>query len=372
MNRPISPWLAGGLLLLLTGAPEAGAAVPVALRTYATMVWTDNLFQSRSERGERIQQLAFDMDIGRPGLAGYYTGQVDVYEDYGDLLTHTHTVGLAVSRNGANRQRLTADLQASLRSSRAAFDYRDYLQSRATLTARRYLGPTTVLRGSGGLALRDYRHAGDFSYAEPTGWVQLSHFLSSGTTLVAGTQAGVKAYLRDGTADSTSIWARSAGTDAQILASVWFKVAQSLAPRTGLQLRYARQSLWTGRPRYRRPEDYAPVDELFDDAYGYGGDAWRMTLKHVGRRFEALVIGERSDRHYDDRPALDLDGVPVGPTRQDQRTGLRLRLSRDLAAPTPATDASVHMEASTLVVSSNDSFYDTTVRLLSVSLEVGF
>ena len=371
-RRPRLAHVATVVLVLFAGNVRANAASPVTLRAYATTAWTNNLFQSQSERSEKIQQLAFDADLGGAGMAGYYTGRVDLYGDYEDLFTQTHTVGLTSSRTGGSHQRLTGDLQATLRASRAAYNYREYLEMRATVAFRRYLRPTLMLRGHTGLALRNYQHAGDFSYVEPTAWAEISRFLASGTTFVAGTEAGVKAYVRNSTADSTSVWSRSSGSGSQILASMWLKVAQSLGAGTGLQLRYSLRSLWTGQSRYRQADDYEPVDELFDDDYGHDGPALRMTLKHLRRRFEAVLIGEAARRHYEGRPALDLDGLPLGETRSDRRTSLRLRLSREIHAPAPATDAALKFDASVGSVSSNDPFYDTSMRLLSLTLEVGF
>lgn len=373
MRRPTSVgYIAGAVLVLSVCNASESAAVPVSFRAYATTAWTDNLFQSQSERGETIQQLAFDVDLTRAGLAGYYTGRVDLYGEYEDLFTQTHTAGLVSSRGVGRRQRLTGDLQVTWRASGAAYDYRDYLEARGTLGLRRFLRPTLMVKGRAGLASRNYRHAGDFSYVEPTAWAEVSRFLSSGTTLVAGTRAGIKAYLRDSTADSTSVWSRSASSGSQVLASVWLKVAQSLGRNSGLQLQYWRQSLWTGQSRYRQPDDYAPVDELFDDDYGYSGPAWRVTLKHLRDRFEGVLIAGRAKRHYEGRPALDLDGLPLGETRADRRANLRLRMSRHIFTPVPATDAILRFEASAISVASNDLFYDTAMRLLSLTLEVGF
>ena len=366
----IAGLIAAAALLVCAGDTPVGADVPVGLRVRATTSWTDNLFQSYSERSDWLRQLAFDIDVGRAALGGWYTGRVDLYGDYGDLFTQTHVLGVGLSRTGENRQQLAGSLSAAVRAGRSTYDYRDYLETRATVTGRRYLGPALLLRGGGAVELRDYRHAGDFSYAEPSAWVQISRFLPTRTTLLAGADIGAKTYLH-AAGDTAAAWARTTGEDAQALASVWLKVAQSLAPRTGVQLRFAWQTLWEGQPRYQQTGDYDPVGELFDDDYSHSGSEWRLTLKHQASRFEAIAVAWTDGRRYDGRPALDLSGIAIGETRRDRRTGLRLGLTHDLAIGGPRRDVSIHADASALSVTSNDPYYDTAARWLSLSLELG-
>ena len=181
----------------------------------------------------------------------------------------------------------------------------------------------------------------------------------------------------DDSSAALATYARTSDNDAQAQATAWLKVAQSVATRTGLQLQYTRQALLAGGTRYRRPEEYDPVEELFDDGYSRSGYELRATIKHQGAAgFDLLATARRARRLYEGRPALDLDGLPVGvgQNRRDTRTGLLVRLDRDLTAHAPVHLANLvlRLEWSLLAVDSNDPYYDTSTRVYSAALRLGF
>lgn len=363
------------LVVLSAALPRSGGAGPVGLRALLVTAYTDNLFQSHTERGDWIQQVSFDLDTARPGMAAYYTGQMNLYSEYEDLYTQSHTIGLSTSRSGSDRRLLTGDLSATLRAGRSAYDYRDYVELDGWLAGRTYLQRSLMLRAGAGLRRRDYRHAQGFSYLEPSAYAQLSRFLPTRTTVMLGLDAGLKRYLGEASDDSTAIYVRTWDDDAQALVSLWGRVAQSLGPRTGLQLQYTRQSLWAGAPRYRRPEEYDPVGELFDDGYSHSGHEVRATLKHRGLAgVDATLVAHWNRRTYEGRPALDLEGLPIADddVRRDRRTGLRVRLDRRLSPrQLPALrGVTLRLEGSLLETSSNDPYYTTSVRVVSLSLEL--
>ena len=364
-----------------------------AVRVAAEMVtvYTDNLFQSYSERADWIQQLSLDLDLGGPGLTGYYTAAANRFAEYDDLFTQTHILGLTARRPGAGRGLSTGDLSVTVREGRRGYEYKDYVEGRGYAGLKRYLRPTLMLRAGTGLRVRLYRHAGDFSYTEPTVYAQLSRFLPTRTTLVAGLDLGLKRYLRaagETDAGDSLGYARTSSDDMQAQATAWIKVAQSLADRTGLQFQYTHLVLLGGGTRYRRPDEYDPSEELFDDGYSRSGFEVRTTLKHqTTAGIDLSATARRAHRRYEDRPALDLSGLipsglaagaasPIGAAedRQDTRTSLLARVDVDLTslAPQGVADLGLRLEWSHLRVDSNDPYYDATTRVYSATARLAF
>jgi len=366
------------VLWTVVGLP-AMAQGPVGVGAHVVTAYTDNLFRSYSERSDWVQQVYLDFDYGGPGLAAYYSVEASLFAEYEDLFTQTHAIGVTASKPGPDRRLVTGDLSLAMRAGRPDYRYKDYTEASGYLRAKRYLGPSLLLRGGTGLRVREYGHAGDFSYAEPTAYAQVSRFLPTRTTLVAGLDLGLKVYLRaagDPTADNAATYARTSDGDAQAQATAWLKVAQSLATRTGLQLQYTHLDLVAGGTRYRRTEDYDPTEELFDDGYSRSEHELRATLKHRDAAgFDLMATARRARRHYEGRPALGLDGLPVGwdQDRQDTRTALLVRVDRDLtaSAPAPVAALALRLEWSLLTVDSNDPYYDASTRVYSAALRLG-
>jgi hypothetical protein len=363
--------------LAACGPRPAAGSQPLAIRVDATAAYTDNLFNSYSQRSDWIRQLHLDLDYGRGSTALYYSAHANMYTDYDDLFTQTHVLGASAVRRGPDRRLFSADLSLATRAGTADYGYKNYLEGVVNVGAKVYPRPALMLRGGAALRLREYSQAGDFSYVEPSAHVLLSRFLPSRTTLQAGATLGAKAYLRAGS-ESTEDFspARTATDRVQARASVWLKVAQSLGPATGVNIRVTRKELLSGTARYRLPEEYDPEEELFDDQYSYTASQGRVGLKHVlGADTELVGSLQLEKRRYTDRPALTLDGFPAGAgeTRDDTRTRAYLRVERTLTrTPAPLTDLGVALEWSLQRVDSNDPYYDATARLYAISLRGAF
>jgi len=226
-------------LFVTTGASRALARTPVNVTAEMVTGYTDNLFRSYGKRADWIQQVYVGLDYGGPGLAAYYTAEASFFAQYDDLFTQTHVLGVSAAWSGSRRRRVSGDLSLALRAGQPGYEYKDYAEVDGYLAGKFYLRPALMLRTGGGLRLRQYRHARDFDYVEPTIYGQLSRFLPTRTTLVAGVDLGVKAYLRTGdraTDGGAPTYVRTSDDNTQTQATTWVKVAQSITPNTGLQL----------------------------------------------------------------------------------------------------------------------------------------
>lgn len=363
------------ILSLFAGAAFGAQQAPVA-RVELISAYTDNLFQSYTKRSDWIQSLTLDLDHALGDLGLYYSGQARMFAEYEDLFAQNHAVGVSIVRPGPERRLLAGGLSAAFRRGRLQYEYRDYHEIDGYLGVREYLQPTLMLRAGVSGAVRRYRQAPDFSFFEPAAYVQISRFLHTRTTLQGGIDLGAKFYLNESTGDPLyTEYARSSDPGSQLLAILWLKLAQSVGPRTGLQLRLSRQDILAGVARYQRPDLYDPVDELFDDAYSYASDEIRTTLKHKGAAgLELLATASYERRRYKGRPALSLDGLPLadGEIRRDDRSGVLLRAERSLGwTPRALSALSLRVEWSLGSVGSNDPYYAALTQMYSARLRLG-
>ena len=347
---------------LPVGFAAAAAAGPVEFRVEAYSSCTDNLFQNYHRRSEWMTLTYVDLDFAvRPGLDLYYTGNADLFAEYGELFNHTHRAGMTWTRRGEGRRSAVVGLSVAVRQNRAAYRYRDYVQGEGFASLKRYL-KSGLLRMGYSMRSRVYLHKGDFSYAEQVVSGRISRFLPSRTTLAAGVEIGIKTFLRS----------RPDSRRVLVQGRMQGKIAQTLFPGMGAQVEYRRRVNARAGNRYDEPE-FDPDEELFDDRYSYEGGEWRGRLKYVrGRGFQLSLSGSAVLRRYD-RPALDLDGAPLGTVREDRRRRVSVSCLRCFPLQSGRLyGLEVRLEGTYVKVRSTDPYYDATARIGAVGLAVEF
>ena len=357
----IARWISSLALLASSAAFPAAASGPVGIRIEAYSSYTDNLFQNYRQRSEWMTLAYVDLDyVLRPDLDLYYAGSASLFSEYGDLFNHTHRAGLTWIRTGKDRWSTAAGLNVSVRQNRSSYQYRDYLQSEGFASGKRYL-ESGLFRMGYRTRLREYLRMEDFSYAEQRLSARISRFFPTRTTLIAGTEIGVKTFLRSRTGSE------------RILAQwvLHLKAAQSLLPGMGAQVEYRRRINPRNGNRYAG-QDFDLDQELFDDRYSYEGSEWRGRLKYVrGRGLEVSLGAGSVRRKYEDRPVLDLQGNPIGKTREDRRNSLRIEAVRRLSLG-PAYEVDLRLEWAYLDVRSNDPYYDSETQIATIGLALEF
>lgn len=353
-------WLLG--LALAAGAGPSAASVSMGLNLYGS--YTDNLFQNYSRRPDWITLAYVDLDCApSTALDLYYMGNANVLAEYEELSSHNHQAGLEYTWAGLQGSQAYAGGDLALRLDRRAYRYQDYLQGQVHAGAKLYLGPVLLSRAGYQLRFREYLHAASYSFAEQVLSAQLSRSLESRTTLQAQSELGLKTYARQ---------AEGGGARSLAQAVLRLRVAQSLAAHAGLQVEYLRRIELAGRSRYVSGAVYDADEELFGDRYSYAGSELRAGVKYLGDGVRAETNGQYGQRSYQDRPALDLEGLALGPARQDRRKTFRAELERTFPlASDRLQEVRLHLEWMYLDVDSNDPYYRGATRVYSAGVQVG-
>ncbi|MDA0746684.1 MAG: hypothetical protein O2954_09190 [bacterium] len=367
------------VLILLGGSTglEATDRVGVQFNTYLS--YTNNLFQNYNRRSDWVTLAYADVNYAwRRSMSFYYTGNANVFAEYGDLFSHTHQVGFSYTRPGKHRNALFAGVEANLRLDRPVYRYYDYFQQTAYLNGKFYLRPSLLSWVGYRLRYRQYLHAEEYSYMEQAAFLKFSRFLKTRTTLQVQGNFGVKTYARSISADTSDAVSRARAGGARTLAQATLgaKVAQALAKNTGLQIEYLLRINVIGQNRFAEVEGFNTDEELFDDRYSYDENELRSTLKHLtpwGVQVE--VTGRYVQRDYLGRPALDLNGFLIRPdlTRQDTRKSVELEVEKTFRFSKGwVREVGVRVEWLYKDIRSNDSYYDTDVQVFSAGLQAGF
>lgn len=374
----MATWRRWGAAIAMTaflGPGQAAAQVSASVNTHIT--YTDNLFQDHTRQSDWITLTYVDLDLRtRSGLGAYYTGRASAFAEYGDLFSHRHQVGLTYARSGKNGRMLYSGVELSARLDRPLYDYNDYLQGDA------YLSGSTVL--AGGLRsqagyrarYREYPRARDFSYGEHALFLRFTRSWQTGTTVLVRGELGVKSLLRRSVVDSllSDVRLHSDGASTLAQATVRFRIAQAVARGTGLQLEVLQRTTLMGSNRYT--ELQSTDGELFDDRYSHAGTEISGAVKHqAGRDLTAKATVRCDWRRYEDRPALDLDGVSIEPfgMRRDSRKSLLVEVGKTFGlGGGPVEDVGIRLEWLYQDVDSNDPYYRAATRVYSVGVQVAF
>jgi hypothetical protein len=351
---------------------EAQAFVPF-LNLYTT--YTDNLFQTRSRRPDWIRLAYLDLDYRRGEEFGlYYSGSAHLFQEYQDLFSHAHRLGLSYSRPGAEGEAVQAGAHLGMRLDRPLYEHRDFVEAGAFARLKRYLRPDLLARLGYVLHYQEYLNAPDYSFVEQQLHGQFTHFLPTRTTLQAGGELGLKTYTRPSGESVLSDRPARPGQDRLLLQSILhLKAAQSLGQGTGLQLEYRHRAPLSGQSRYAGLLLYNPDDELFDDRYSHAGYELNAALKHLGAwglEWEGNMGREK--RRYAGRPALDLEGLLLDLAQQERRHTLRLGAKRRFYPAKGPQEIVLDLEWLYRDISSNDPYYDTQVRTYSAGMQIGF
>ena len=370
-------WMMALVLMVLCGSGEATAQVSLRVTSYLSH--TDNLFQNQDRRSDWIAQTRFHLGYVSTGAWHlYYAGSANVFDEYGDLLTHRHMLGMGYGWARANGDGLYGGVEGSARLDRPVYRHHDYLQADAHLSGRLQLPSSLLLRGGFRSRYRGYLNSGDFSFAEQIGFAQVSRTWQTKTTVRVRGELGAKSFARDasGPVGDLAVRTRADGEGTLVQSVIRCKIAQAVARGTGLQVEYTHRTNLVGSNRYAEVESYTGEDDAFDDRYSYSGKRVEATLKRVGRWGMVLSLtGQYEWRSFEDRPALDLDGWAIGAdvTREDRRGSLFLEAEKVFHLKTGwLREVGIHLESLVQDVDSNDPYYATSTRIHSVGFSFGF
>jgi len=352
--------------------------------------YDSNAYGSYEELTDYVSSLGLYLGYRAPGerseVETYYTGDGNLFVNTGTRAFATNSLGVVYARKiGENRSGFSVGASSSLRTNRADYSFYNYAGIQGAANGKWYVHPTVLLRTGYRLRWRNYWNLDTFSYTEHYLSAQIDKYLSTPTTLRGDISFGYKNHrsphyetvgfgdrFQRGMAPSQSILVEQGVPDeGQVILGV--QIAQSLARKTGLSLRYqTRVNTTSGTDALPEGESaYINDDEIFNDRYDYEGHEWTVRLTQLlPWRSRVGFEGGYETRRYDGRTARDLAGQPIasGALRSDRVTFASVSLEKPFA-PGVSINLCYGYERNR----SNDLYYDYSGRHgLSVRFNVEF
>ena len=348
------------ILLLIQAISSDELPVSVDLKIYGTYI--DNVFQNDLPESDYVSLTYLDTSFNiSPGASIFYDANFNLFSEHSDLQNYTHNLGTEYERAiFQDKGRLYLGGELGLRQNTSEYSDYNRRSGNAYMTLKYYLTKTTLARIGYGIEYGSYPDFRTFSFLENYGFLQLSRFFQTRTTLQAMLEAGRRDYpeMNDDGAESYTN---------RITGSV--KLAQSLADNTGLQLQY----LWHYAPRGIEEQyiedNYYSAEEFFDDEYTYSGVEYRAVLKHIASRRTILKASfSMKDKEYNVPSIYTESGI-----RKDRDIAFQFEIEKGFSLPLGTdTDFALHIQFLHKRNNSNDSYYDYSTNIISIGTKAAF
>ncbi len=387
--------------------------VVAQLRTTLSVAgfYDDNLFRNSFPNNaySTNSSLLFDYAPPETDFSFFAQGAVGLFQQYSDRRYFSSTLGGAYNKpfGEEGRNALAIGMSYFMRFNADALRTYDVSQLVGYANLKYYLDVDNGFFGRAGYRVRyrSYKNLDEFSYVENYGFLQLSKFFQTKTTLIAEFDVGNKNYVAAPTSASTTSSGGSSGGmhgsgeggmtgemhqgthGSQNVVYVSYstpnttqlvgilRVAQSLSPNTGASIQYLKRWNLTDRNRFlsNGGTDFQGDAELWDDPYSFESNEYNISLTQI--MLWNVTVRLSVDyllKDYTRRVFIPSDSLlPSGPLRNDTRrmAGIEVRKTFE--------DGTLFIPEFTLSVSylyqrnmSNDSYYDYSNNIISIGATI--
>jgi hypothetical protein len=340
-----------------------GVELPMSaeLKLYGTYV--DNIFQTASPESDYISLSYLDASYDiTSGASVFYNTNLNLFSEHSYLRSHNHYLGTEYEReisDGKGILHLGGKL--GLRQNTPEYDPYDRREGNAYTGVKYYITDTIMARAGYSLGYESYPNYQTFSFLENQGFLQISKFLQSRTTLRLEVGAGRREYMNMDSDNNRDFANRITGLA---------KIAQSLTDNTGLQLQYlchrASKDIVDGG---YLEGDYYSIEDFFEDEYNYSGHEYRAVLKYLGP-WRTILKGtiNRENREYDASSLYNEDTE-----RKDSDITILLEVEKKFSLPLGSfPDLALHIQFLHRDNNSSDPYYDYSASILSIGTKATF
>ncbi len=356
--------LTASIIIVLTLSCMAhGGELPMSaeLKLYGTYV--DNIFQTASPESDYISLSYLDASYDiTSGASVFYNTNLNLFSEHSYLRSHTHYLGTEYEREiSEGKGILHLGGKLGLRQNTPEYDPYDRREGNAYTGVKYYITDTIMARAGYSLGYESYPNYQTFSFLENQGFLQISKFFQSRTTLRLEVGAGRREYLNLDSDNSRDFANRVTGLA---------KIAQSLTDNTGLQLQYSwhRASKDIVDGDYLEG-DYYSIEDFFEDEYNYSGHEYRAVLKYLGpwrTMFKGTI--NKESREYNISFLYDEDME-----RKDSDITILLEVEKKFSLPLGSfPDLALHIQFLHRDNSSSDPYYDYSANILSLGTKAAF
>ncbi len=396
-------------IIVLFGPYTEFTLAKTELAVSQTTIYDQNIFRNYMELPDWVNQsmirLDRQFDFRAAHFRASYSGDVSFFQTYHDRRFHTHKANIESFFPLSDNYLLNTGSEFKIRLNKTEYDYFDSNQWLIYSQLRIQHWQTNPIQFEFQVRSKDFKNLDEFSHRESLGSIRVKHFFPTKTTIIGQLAYSSKNYLNDQTIEEfviikkDTIIQRGNGrgrgplipktlVDSSVIAHnmsipetrQWvmsLKFAQSIFPKTGISLQYARRFNPTQNTRYLQGQEYSYTkdDELYDDPYSYGSHELQFVLTQIlPWKSQLKMFAEFYDKNY--TYALDLltnkDQTETSPNRSDQQSIFGLYMSKKIGMSRFTQNIECYLSTYYLLNQSNDPYFDFDSYSMSGGIEITF
>ena len=321
-----------------------------------------NLFQNVYAEEDYLSSLSLVLDKSLGKFSLYTEGQLAYFYRNPDMTFYTHELGLDYLLPFGEKTALYASLSGRGTFYRQDFNDFNYVALNFFGALKTYLSPTSILKSQYTLAYRTYRYS-FFDFLQHLLQLSVDKYFSTKTTLKIELDWGYKYYFNPYSLEETTpdLFPSSGGFSqgnmkgrgngygkgnsppayiqssphahegVQIFsAGGW--LAQGFGPAVGLRFSGLKQWTISGKSPFALIEEYYWVENPSYDRFSWNGHQMAgMLTALLPWDIQFKLSYTVSKKEFPGIESLDLEGLPLGLTREDKRRQVEGRMEKDFS-----------------------------------------
>jgi hypothetical protein len=353
---------------------------------------TDNLFQNTYAETEHLSNLSFSIDKNFARLSIFAFGEYSHLYENSDIAYYSQDLGLDYIQTLGEKSALYFSLMGRGYFYKSDYSDYNYISVSGYVALKSYLSQTSILKSNYTLEYKDYKTS-IFNCVSHSLYASVDKYFPTKTTVKAEMGWGYKNFFEPYQTVNTEaptempsfqggkgrgkhagmgnvydplnapVSTQEEGGEGIQIFSAGALLAQGIGDKIGINLTGMKQWVLSGENPFDSVEEFYMVENPSYDRFSWSGIQigsqvsfllpWNVDMK---------VDFKYTDKEFPGIDSLNLDGEPIGITRNDQRNQLGVMVKKNFATIT------MFLSYSYVINRSNDPYYDWEGN----SLTVGF
>jgi len=340
---------------------------------------TDNVFQNRYSERDQLSSLNFYLDKDFSKVSIFTEGNYAYLYDNPGLSYYFHDAGLDYLHALNEKTAFYFSVVGQGAFYRSDYSDFNYLSLHFLGAFKTYLSQTSILKSNYAFEYKGYSYS-LFDFISHFLDVSFDTYFQTKTTIKAEVSWGYKYYLHPDASQEAVIeegQGYRGGRDSYIyiprtvyegkaiqIFSANGLIAQGLGGKIGLSLSGMKQWTLSGENPFTSVEEFYVVENPSYDSFSWEGYQVSSQLTILVPWNIELKMGyTRSEKEFPGIESMDLEGNPLGVTRQDTRDVFEARVEKDFSS------FSLFLSYFYVNNRSNDPFFDWQGNFFSAGLE---
>lgn len=341
---------------------------------------TDNIFQNRYSTRDQLSYLNFYIDKNFSRFSLFSDGSYSYLFENPNLTYYLHDVGLDYLHPVNEKTALYFSLIGRGAFYRSDYDDFNFLSFNFLVAFKTYLSQTSILKSNYALEYKNYRYS-LFDFVSHSLFVSFDTYFQTRTTIKSELNWGFKYFLHPYSSQEVILAEDSGGHHAGRKSYLFIPrtqfegqgihvfslmglIAQGIGGKLGFNISGMKQWTLSGENPFTSVEEFYMVENPSYDRFSWSGYQLgsQLTLL-IPWNIELKMGYTMANKEFSGIESMNLDGEPLGVTREDKRKQFEARLEKNFPK------FSLFFSYVYIDNNSNDPFFDWQGNFFAAGIE---